>query len=378
MRFLKGDTDMVSDRVLGRLAVVVISIVLVTAGCGEKGAATAAKPQVQVSKPATGPAGAAVAEANKAAPAVEPNKAQAAKQGAVRVAIKPRLDDLTTYKVTTESKRTIAWEGSVPDKQTFKENRNESRVELVYTQRIIAVDEAGRAAAQITVKSLKCSSVVKNETRVDFDSSRPADVNNPLAKMIGQSYSVEFTPDNRVPTVFDLAAGRTAVGGVSPASQMGLKILSPEVIQERHGTLALPAAGEDLLAKGDNWKKIRTFSFGLMGVKSFEKIYTLSEVKKTQGRQVVRIDMNAIPTAEIEKHFTVEETGGEFPKMFDSNDVYKGEAEVDLTSGWVEKCREELRANWFAALPAEEQDPNKGPIVLKMSENQLYDLERIR
>jgi hypothetical protein len=368
---LKGDTDMKSDKVLGRLAVVVISIMLVTAGCGEKGAATVAKPQAQVSKP---PTAAAATEANKVAPAAKP---QPVKQGAVRVAIKPRPDDLTTYKVTTESKRTINWEGAVPNKQTFKEQRNESKVELVYTQRILAVDEEGKAAARITIKSLKCSSVVKNETMVDFDSTRPADANNPLAKMIGQSYSIESTPDNRIPTVFDLSGARTAVGGVLPASQMGLKILSPEVIQERHGTLSLPAAGEDLLVKGDSWKKIKTFSFGMMGVKSFEKIYTLSDIKDTGGRQIVHIDMNAIPTAEIERYFTPEEPTGGIPKMFDSTDTYKGEAEVDLTSGWVEKCREELRASWVTALPAEEQDPNREPVVLKMSETHLYDLERV-
>jgi len=364
---------MVSNKVLCGLVFIAVSIMLVTAGCAEKSVETISKPQQQPAKPVAS----AAAEANKVAPAAEPNKPQPAKVGAVRVALMPRQDDLTTYKVTTESRRTIGWEGSVPDKQTFKENRNESRIELVYTQRIMAADPQGRAAAQITIKSLKCTSVLKNETRVDFDSSRPADANNPLAKIIGQGYAIEFTPDNRVPTVFNLAEGRTAVGGVSDASQMGLKILSPEVIQERHGALSLPAAGEDLLAQGDNWKKIKTFSFGLMGVKSFEKIYTLSEVKSTADRQVVSIEMNAIPTVQIEEHFIPEEKAGEFPKMFDSTDSYKGQAVVDLTTGWIDKCREEMRVSWVAALPAEENDPNKGPVVLQMSESRIYDLERV-
>jgi len=88
--------------------------------------------------------------------------------------------------------------------------------------------------------------------------------------------------------------------------------------------------------------------------------------------------MNAIPTVQIEEHFIPEEKAGEFPKMFDSTDSYKGQAVVDLTTGWIDKCREEMRVSWVAAIPAEENDPNIGPVVLQMSESRIYDLERVR
>ncbi len=98
----------------------------------------------------------------------------------MKIALKPTVGELATYKIITQARRTTKWQGPVPDKAVFDENFNEERVEMVVTRRIQSVDANGVAVAQVTIDELKCLFTSKNQTSVDFDSSRNSDANNPL------------------------------------------------------------------------------------------------------------------------------------------------------------------------------------------------------
>lgn len=290
------------------------------------------------------------------------------------MALKLSPQDSTTYKVIVESERSIKWEGAVPDEPTFKGGRNHERLEMTFDQEIQTVDDKGDAVAKITVKQLKLSSIVKDNSVLEFDSSKPKDPNYSLAKLIGHSYTIRIAPTGEVTKVISVRDAETAarIGSVDP--RRALRILQPGTIKARHGTLLLPDANNNQLHIGNNWSITKDLSFGMMGSESYEKIYTLNEIEDQDNRQLAIIKMKAIPASETAK----EQASAEFFENSDNIKTYTGELELDLTAGKVEKYFEKLRSEWITAFPSTEQETGQeGPAVLTMSETRLYSLEKI-
>jgi hypothetical protein len=251
---------------------------------------------------------------------------------------------------------------------------------MTITQDIQSVDANGKAVVQVTIHQLKCLVVVKNKTGVDFDSTRQSDANSPLARLIGQSYTMEVEPNNYISSVSGLAMVASWMSGRTAADRTGRNIMSAEAITERQTAMLLPQPGGEQLKPGDNWNRVKTFPFGLMGLKSYEKIYTLKEVRDTAGHQIAVIDMNAIPTSEIEEKYRSQQMKADFPKMFDSSETYTGGGEIDLTAGRIDSFHENLHAGWIAALPSNPGatvDANE-PVVLRMTATRSYNLERVK
>ena len=288
------------------------------------------------------------------------------------MALKFSPRDSTTYRVITETERSIKWEGSLPEEPTFKGGRNHDRLEMTFAQEIQSVDDKGNAIAKITFKELKYSSIVKDSSAFEFDSSKPKDPNHPLAKLIGQSYTIKIAPTGEVTEVIDTKEAETAVRKGSVPPGIALRLLNRETIKERHGTLLLPDTDKNQLHIGDNWSSTKTFSFGMMGSESYEKIYTLNKIKDQDNQQVAIIEMNAIPASE-----TAKEQPAKFLKSFDNSKTYTGELELDLTTGKVKKYLEKLQPEWITAFPSAEQKTNQEPAILTMSATRLYSLEKI-
>jgi hypothetical protein len=185
------------------------------------------------------------AEAKPLAQAPTPVKAPA--QAQVKIALRSAIGDLATYKITTQARRTTKWQGPVPDKAAFEENFNEEWVEMVLTQRIQNVDPNGIAVALVTIDGVKCLFSNKSTTSVDFDSSRRSDANNPIMKLIGQTYLIEFSPSNNISAVDDLPRAMMTMKDGTPSGEAGVSILYPEAIMERHGAMQLPESGQEML-----------------------------------------------------------------------------------------------------------------------------------
>jgi len=281
--------------------------------------------------------------------------------------------DSTTYRVSIEAEQSVKWEGLLPDKSIFKGGRSQDKIEMTFTQQIQSSDDKGNAIAEITIKGLKYFSTIKDNLVLDFDSSREKDRNNPLARLIGQSYTIEITPTGKVTEVIDVTEAQAAVNDNNAA----LKLLSPDTIKERHGLMNLPAGDKNQLRQGDSWSGIKTFSFGLMGSKSYEKIYTLKEIKDQDNRQTAIVEMSAIPTSEMAEQLHKEQATPDFSKMFDNTETYTGQLKLDLTVGKVEKYFEKLQSEWVVARPPAEQGDDKEPTALKMGAIRLYHLEKI-
>ena len=143
-----------------------------------------------------------------------------------------------------------------------------------------------------------------------------------------------------------------------------------------HSIPALPAGDKKQFRAGETYSDIKSFSFGLMGSKAYEKIFTVKDIKETDGRQVALVEMNAIPTAEKARELYEKETTPDFSEEFDRTDTYSGQLKMDLTAGTIEECFEEMQISWTRVLQSEEQ-PEPEPAVLTMGESRMYSLRRI-
>jgi hypothetical protein len=286
-----------------------------------------------------------------------------------------------SYRITTHAQRRIKWEGPVPKQADFDEshNYNDEQLEMVVTNLLKKTDPKGGRTEQVTINSLKCVSVIKGLITVDFDSSRKSDANNPLAKLVGKSYTIESAPDNSVTSISGLDELRSLITGRTRTDQAALSILSPDAVKERHSMLLLPQEGIGKYKPGDHWSKIKTISFDQMGIKSYEKIYTLEDFRREAGRRIAVINMGAIPSSEVEPQFRNQQARTNFPKIFDTNETFTGEGRVDLKTGRLNSYREDLRTSWVTALPSGtrgQADANE-PVVLRMTAIRSYSLEKI-
>lgn len=295
---------------------------------------------------------------------------------AAELTLKYTPDDSTTYTITTEAVRSINWEGLYPNDTAFKGGQTSTRNELTFTQQIQSTDDKGNAVAVITIKSLKHLSIVRDNPVLDFDSSREKDKASPLAKLIGQSYTVEITPAGRLSKIIDANHVQTAIGGATSADKTAAALLSNEVITERHSIPAMPPPDKNQLKAGDNWSSIKTLSFGLMGSQTYERIYTLKDIKETDNKKIATVEMKAVPTTEGADELHKEKSIGDFSKMFENNETYTGELTLNMTSGKVEKCLEKLQSEWIAIDPSAVQKEEQEPAVLKMTAIRLYHLEK--
>jgi len=355
---------MAANRIFNHKVIIVVCLAVFMCGCAQQ-----AQQPPEASKPAGPPV------VSKPVLSV----AERAEPASVAIALKPTAGEQTRYRIATHASKSINWEGPVPEKKAFEENFNDEQVEMVITQRIQSVDSEGRAAVQVTIDQMKYRAIIKSKPAVDFDSTRQSDANSPLAVLMRQRYTIEVEPNNYVSSVSGLGAVVAGVSGQTAADRTGQGVLSQKAAAERHMTLLLPRTGEEQLKLGDKWSRVKTFEFGLMGLKSYEKIYTLKEIRDEAGHQIAAIDMSAIPTSEVEEKYRNQQ-GADFPKKFDTDETYKGSGEVDLTAGCINSYREKLQTNWTAAFPPNHgatEDVNE-PVVLRMTAAREYNLERIK
>jgi hypothetical protein len=313
------------------------------------------------------------------APEVEIVKLQAEPppSSADTLSLKFTQNDSTVYKVITEAQRIIKGEGALLDESTFKGGTTSNRAEMTFTQQIQSVDDKGNAVAKITIDKLSYLAKVKDDVTMDFDSFREKDKKSPLYKLIGQSYTIEITPEGQVSNIVDVSQAQAAVAGSSPDNEAASILLTPEAIKLRHTISALPAAEKNQLRQGDTWNNVKPFNFGMMGSKSYERIYTLKDIEDADNRRLAIVEMGARPSAGTPAEPNQVQAMGVFSKMFDNTEAYTGRLKLDLTAGKVEEYLETLQSEWFAVDPAAEKKPDSAPAALRMTATHFYHIEKI-
>ncbi|MHC4213584.1 MAG: hypothetical protein ACYSWP_09460 [Planctomycetota bacterium] len=281
------------------------------------------------------------------------------------------------YKLVTERKKTVEFEGTLATSDQLTGGSTGDSLEMTFSQRVESIDEGGNATLGITIKSLKFKSIEKNNVRLDFDSGRKKDKASPLAKLIGKGYKIRLSPEGAVLAVLDTKDALGAVKGNSAGHQVGTTLLKSDVVKIRHGITALPKADKNQLSVGEDWSSVKNMTFGLMGNRSFERVYVLKEIKEIDGNKVGVIEMNAIPTSKGPGGSNIDEATESISKMFDNIDIYNGSLELDLSGGTVKKFTESLTSEWIIVDPAAQADSEKEPDSLKMIATRTHKLERI-
>lgn len=373
-------------RRIGIVAGIVICVLLMISGCQKDRAtpsATKVEPPAdtttvvrpQASVPAESSSQPAPAEAPKAQVAPpEPNEAEPA----VSLILRFSPGQAATYRVTTEAEKSVGWMGPESAKPAgYADGRSGNYVEMTFEQRVEQVRDNGNAVLEITVKALKYRGQVQNKVALDFDSGKAEDQNNPLASLIGKSYRLELSPRGQVVALLDMASVRQAVAVGTPAHGVAVKLFSEEVVRDRHEVPPLSALKDGQAKPGQSWSDLKSFSFGDMGLKGYERVYTLKQVRQGDGRAAL-VEMKAIPSAAMAEELHKRQTAGPLAGLFDSTEKYEGRLEFDLDGGRIREYVEEMQTEWVVADPAAMQDAAAQPRGLKMGARRLYRFERVQ
>jgi len=279
----------------------------------------------------------------------------------------------TTYKVVTSSGKD--YEFIQPSINKTKERHTGGSVEMVFSQQTESVDPQGNATVNITVKQLKYTSQDSQGKQVVFDSQDAKSKSDPLMKLIGASYKIRISPNGGV-EVLDAASAKRLVKEGS-AEKVAARMLSDEEIARRHQVKALFDASKSSYKKGDKWSSVEASPPGMLRSKSFEKIYTLADVKEENGQRVATVEMNAVPSSKRAESAEKEPAMGVFANMFDEKDTYTGKMIINLSTGQIKSYEETLKAEWLAAESSQEQKSDKGPDQLTMGFTYQYSIEKI-
>jgi hypothetical protein len=281
-----------------------------------------------------------------------------------------------TYRTVVEQGKSVGWQGAESTKpKGFEDGHTDNRIEITFDQSILKVDPVGDAVARITIVGLKYFSRVHNEVGVDFDSTRPADKDNPLARLIGQSYQIKLSRRGDMLGIVEAMQARFAVPANSAGYQIAQRMLSDDIIRERHTVAALAALKEDRVQPGQSWSSEKSFSFSWMGSRSFERVYTLKGVSEGDGEPRAVVEMKAIPAAGQQAQGLP--AMGPFAGAFDNTSSYEGQCVFDLEKGRVRESTEQLHSEWVMMDPEALQNGSV-PGAVKMTANWSRRLELVK
>jgi hypothetical protein len=308
----------------------------------------------------------------------------------------------TDYKVVLETGKDYSF--VQPSINKTKERHSVGRVEMVFAQKVESVDQKGDAIADITIKELKYLSEDPQGKTLDFNSTAEGSKSDPLFALIGQSYKIKIAPDGKV-EVIDAGAAREVIKQEGSAKKFADRLFSNEEVEKRHQVLALFDANQCLCEKdkernakavssnkkpsksvnkrqckkGDSWSMVSASPAGMLTPKSFEKVYTLTDIKEQNGQKIAIVTMNAEPSSKRAANLSPEETKAQFfAKMFEEKDNYTGKMVLNLTTGEINSYQELLKAEWLAVeSPKEQQKSDKDPDQLIMGFWSLYSIEKV-
>lgn len=281
-----------------------------------------------------------------------------------------------TYKSITEFRKDYKFEQ--PSLNTVTEKLTITVSEITYDQTIEEVDDNGNAVANITIRGFKYNAHSPQGMQIDFDSSKNAETDEPLMKVIGKSYKIKLDTAGRVLGVIDAKDIRNAAE-TGDAKKIVQVTFNNENIKKAHSVLALPDTNQNRILVGASWNRIQASPKGMFKPKNYEKIYTLKKIDKQKGKNVAIVEMSVIPTSKRpEKGESEDDRGmGLFEKLFTSSDDYTGRLVLDIDDGSIKNYREKLTAVWIAAESSEKQRSDKGPDVLTMGFTLSHSIEAI-
>jgi hypothetical protein len=322
-----------------------------------------------VQKPEGEPAQSTTAEESAVEPAAEPNDAGQL----VDLVLAFTPGQTATYKAVIDAQKSVGWIGPESAKPAgYSDGYSGNHIEMTFEQRVEQVQENGNAILAITIKGLKSRNVVQSRPVFEFDSDKPEDQGNPLAALVGKSYRLEISPKGRVAALLDMESIRQAVKPGSPAHGVAARLLSDEILRDQHEIPPLTALKESQARPGQSWSDLRSFSFGTMGDKSFERVYTFAQ---GDGQTAV-VEMKGLLSSAMAEELHKRQSATLPPGLFDDTQKYEGRLVLDA-GGQVREYVEEMQVEWVIADPAAMQEANAQPRALRMGAKRAHRLELV-
>jgi hypothetical protein len=279
--------------------------------------------------------------------------------------------DVETYRVVQETTKEVSFEQ--PSLNKSKLDTTKSVVEVVFEQKAVDVAQDGGAVFDITIEELKLYSKGQQGVNHDYDSSRDADKNSPLSRLIGQSYKIRIAPDGKA-SVVDASAIRSA-----GSSREARALTTDEAIEKRHSIMAMPKDGEAVIAQGKGWTTLGSTPKGALQPKAFEKSYSLDAISDTPAGKIALVKMKAAETNQRVEGFDANSGGlGVMANIFDSVSNYNGSLKYNLTTGKIVSYEEKLVSEHTAAEEPRGGDSSKGPDVLTMRFINSYSITAVK
>ncbi len=262
------------------------------------------------------------------------------------------------YEVTMTTTKDFKFEQ--PALEKLRQEETTTSVWMAFEQRIDRVDEAGHAEATIRLRDLACRVVKQNEVQIHYDSRRPEDASNPLAKLLGQTYTIRLSPDGKAEPL-DVSTVKTSdIPGQE--GRLATRLFGKEEVSKRHEILALPDPGTPVKV-GTSWERIVPSPQGLLSSKNFRKVYTVTDIGSEEGSKIATIAMNASESA-ASPESAGQNSMGIFAKMLDNEIQYTGKLTMNLDSGKVLEYGETLISSYTAQEVNPKAKPEHGPDTL--------------
>jgi hypothetical protein len=276
---------------------------------------------------------------------------------------------LVSYRLTQESIKRVLWEGIPADRAAdMRSGTTRNHLEIVYTQRVIAVDANGLAEIDIRIDHLAVQNIMADMKKLDFDSRRRGDENHALMAMVGGHYRVFISPQGLATQVTEIDSLCKKVTGDSVVMQAAKQIMNAPVARKRHSILALAYNNRPERQPGDTWQAHAVESFDQMGRRSFNKVYTLEDAEPG-ARAVITLE------GELSSHHADPQPQNPMISGFDSSESYTGRTEVDLERARVHLSEESLEVVWrIAGFPGESLE-TEDPIRTTITAQRSYRLE---
>ena len=291
----------------------------------------------------------------------------------VKLALKLEQGQSQTYRLQTISQRKAEIQGAQAEAAaSLRGGQTTDKIEMVFDQDIQNIDDVGNAIEKITIKELKYFAEVKDNPVLEFDSTKNKEPNDALAALIGHSYTIEVTPSGKVTKVIDINDVLTALRNTPSNIEAARGLLSDKTIERRH-SVPLPDVNNNKLSTGETWSNDARFNFDKLGIKSYDRIYKLKKIEKTDGNENAVIEMDAVPSIDGMKQ-TYRQPGSPEP-MTDIRLTYTGQMNFNVTEGTLEKYQENLNNEWLIAFPLPDQQGP--PLTLSMTAIQSYIIEKI-
>lgn len=287
-----------------------------------------------------------------------------------QLGLKLTPDSTARYKVTTELIKDFRFDQ--PNLGKLREEQTKTWIEMGFTQAVENVDADGTATVKVTINDLAVNVINKNEPKFAFNSADEKDKSAPLAKLLGQSYTIKLSPNGAAELVDAQAALASVPSGYEKQLVTGL--LDAKAVAERHQIAALPKEKAADLSLKDSWTQVVPSPPGLLAPKTYKKVYTFTRL----DGHVATVDMVASETSEpAAEGAAASGSMGMFAKMFDNEDTYTGTMKLDTNTGEVLLSEETLVSRYVAQEMPENGDPAKGPDTLTMQFTNRIRLEKI-